>query len=95
MSDMYGQYGVFIDDYNWEYDGAWTHYYFDMKNMLAKRVYIKDGQKEINESTLFLRDDTLWSYNMGGGSIRFSEAIQAEYKRYQHWLFERVVLLEE
>lgn len=95
MSDMYGQYGIFVDDHNWEYNGAWSYFYFDMKNMKMKRVSKREDDPTITETGLVIKNEELWTHNGNGGSFRLADPIQGEYKRYQHWLFERVVLLEE
>jgi hypothetical protein len=89
MSDMYGQYGKFVDDTTWEYFGAWSHYHFDMKNMKCEKT-VRDGTIE-NLPIMILNGNI----EIVGMSKGFGPPIQAEYKRYQHWLFERVVLLEE
>lgn len=89
MSDIYGQYGVFIDDHTWEYDGAWNHYKFDMKNMKCEKI-ARDGL--IESLTIKIYNGRLEAV---GTAHVFGAPIQSEFRRYQHWIFEKAVLLEE
>lgn len=89
MSEMYGQYGIFVDEHTWIYDGAWSHYTFDMKNMKCERV-ARDGL--IESLPIMIYDGRI---DVVGMNKVFGAPIQAEFRRYQHWLFEREVLLGE
>jgi hypothetical protein len=93
MFDMYGQYGKFIDEHRWDYDGAWSYYRFNMEHMTVDRSRtVEDGTTEIERFELAIYNGKL-CYKTNKDA--FGLSIQEEYKRYMHWLFERVVLLEE